>query len=172
MKHNRRIQWLGSLAAGRFFPAVLWLAVTCALPLQAQMTTGSDMEDFGKTFGISAKGWSVQQTECSLGANALWPGEEATFTFFLKPGEPYKGPLKVDVVQYGTKGKPGDWWKPIVFKIADTSSSTLDVDLPAGGGTVTVKPKIGEIFGGYALIFDLGDRGRAFCRHLCPSPHA
>ena len=162
MKHNRRIQWLGSLAAGRFFPAVLWLAVTCALPLQAQMTTGSDMEDFGKTFGISAKGWSVQQTECSLGANALWPGEEATFTFFLKPGEPYKGPLKVDVVQYGTKGKPGDWWKPIVFKIADTSSSTLDVDLPAGGGTVTVKPKIGEIFGGYALIFDLGDRGRAF----------
>ena len=129
---------------------------------RAQMTTGSDMEDFAKTFGISAKGWSVQQTGCSLGANVLWPGDEATFTFFLKPGQAYKGPLKVDVIQYGTKGKPGDWWKPVVFKIADTSSSTVEVDLPAEGGFVTVKPQIGDAFGGYALIFDLGERGRAF----------
>ena len=39
---------------------------------------------------------------------------------------------------------------------------TLDVDLPAGGGMVKVKPKIGSVFGGYALILELGDRGRAF----------
>ena len=126
------------------------------------MTTGPGMEDFGKTFGISAKGWSVQQTGCSLGANALWPGDEATFTFFLKPGQPYKGPVKVEVIQYGTRGKPGDWWKPVVFRIADTSSATIDVDLPAEGGPVEVKPRIGDRFGGYALIFDLGERGRAF----------
>ena len=120
------------------------------------------MEDFAKTFGISAKSWSVQQTACSLGANVLCPGDVAEFTFFLKPGQPFKGSLKVDVVQYGTKGKPGDWWKPVVFKIADTSSSTVDVDVPAEGGFVTVKPKIGDTYGGYALIFDLGERGRAF----------
>ncbi|MBE0536919.1 MAG: hypothetical protein IH624_14740 [Phycisphaerae bacterium] len=128
----------------------------------AQMTTGGDMEDFGKTFGISARGWSVQQKACSQGANALWPGDEAIFTFFLKPDRSYQGPVKVDVIQYGTKGKPGDWWKPIVFKIADISSSTVEANIPAEGGMVTVKPQIGDAFGGYALIIDLGERGRAF----------
>ncbi len=147
----------------RLWVAVLIFLMTFAPGLvRAQMVTGPDMEDFSKSFGISTTGWTVQETSCSLGANALWPGEEATFTFFVKPGQPYKGPLKMDVIQYGTKGKPGDWWKPIVFKIADTSSSTFDVDLPAAGGMVTVKPKIGDAFGGYALVFDLGERGRAF----------
>jgi len=68
----------------------------------------------------------------------------------------------VDVIHYGTKGKPGDWWKPVVFKIADTSSTTVDVDLPAEGGTVTVRPRIGDTFGGYALILDLGERPARF----------
>ena len=49
--------------------ALLIIASLCALPLGAQMVTGSGMEDFGKTFGISAKGWSVQQMGSSLGAN-------------------------------------------------------------------------------------------------------
>lgn len=131
-------------------------------PALAQMTTGNAMEGFNQSFNLSAKGWSVQQTGCSLGANVLWPGDEANFTFFLKPGSSYRGPVKVDVIQYGTKGKPGDWWKPIVFKIADTSSSTVLVDLSADGGEMTVKPKIGDAFGGYALVIDLGERGRAF----------
>ncbi len=131
-------------------------------PGQAQMVTGAGMEDFGKALGISARGWSVQQVDCSLGANILWPGDEATFTFFVKPGQAYQGPLTVHVVRYGTKGKPGDWWKPIVFKIADGDSITQAVDLPAGGGMVQVKPKIGGVFGGYALILELGKRGRAF----------
>ena len=126
------------------------------------MVTGARMADFDKTFGISARQWSVQQIDCSLGANVLWPGEEAVFTFFVKPGPAYKGPLTVHVVQYGTKGKPGDWWKPMVFRIADGGSLSLDVNLPAEGGMVKVKPKIGSLFGGYALILELGDRGRAF----------
>jgi hypothetical protein len=158
------------LSAQRFRRAVLmrnsllvaFVAAMSPGPVLAQMTTGAAMEDFGKSFGLSAKGWSVQQTACSLGANALWPGDEATFTFFVKPGQPFKGAAKVDAIHYGTKGKPGDWWKPVVFKIADTSSTVVDVDLPAEGGFVTVKPRIGDTFGGYALIFDLGERGRAF----------
>ena len=142
--------------------ASLCLTAIGLTPVHAQMVTGSGMDDFGKSFGLSAKGWSVQQTACSLGANALWPGEEATFAFHVKPSQPYKGPVRFDVIQYGTRGKPGDWWKPVVFKIADTSSTSLDVDLPAEGGFVTVKPKIGDAFGGYALILDLGERGREF----------
>ncbi len=133
-----------------------------AWPATAQMTTGSSMTDFAATFRLAGKGWTVQQTECSLGANVLWPGDEASFTFFVKPPQPYQGPLKVEVMQYGTKGKPGDWWKPVVFKLADTSATTVAVNLPAEGGPVTVKPKIGELFGGYALILDFGEQGRVF----------
>ncbi len=140
--------------------SLFWLTVPP--PANAQMVTGSSMTDFAKTFGISAQGWSVQQLECNLGANALWPAETATFTFFIKPGQSYQGPLKVDVIQYGTRGKPGDWWQPVVFKIADVSSLRLNVDLPAKGGLVTVGPKIGDAFGGYAVILELGERGRAF----------
>ena len=87
--------------------------------VSAQMTTGKGMEDFAKTFNLSAKDWTVQQIGCSRGANVLWPGDDVSFTFFLKPGQAYKGPIRAEVVRYGTKGKPGDWWKPIVFKIAE-----------------------------------------------------
>ena len=128
----------------------------------AQMTTGSAMEDFAKTFNLSAKDWSVQQIGCSRGANVLWPGDDATFTFFAKPAQAYQGRLKVNVVRYGTRGKPGDWWKPVVFKIAETSSTEVDVDLPAEGASFSVTPKIGQEFGGYAVILEMGERGRAF----------
>ncbi len=143
-----------------------WLCLNLLLgwaaSLSAQMVTGHNMTDFSSSFGLSAKGWSVDQTRCSLGANVLWPGEEVEFTFFIKPGTPFQGELKADVIQYGTKGKPGDWWKPIVFKIADIGSSTQHVNLPAEGGFVTVKPRIGAAFGGYAVILELAGRGRAF----------
>jgi len=76
---------------------LLIFTVLLTMPGHAQMVTGSGMEDFAKSFGVSAKGWSVQQTACSLGAHALWPDEEATFTFFVKPGQPGKGALKRQV---------------------------------------------------------------------------
>ena len=148
----------------RSFPSrsIIIFSLLAGATASAQMTTGSAMEDFAKAFNLSAKGWSVQQIRCSRGANVLWPGDDVTFTFFIKPGQPYKGPLKADVIRYGTRGKPGDWWKPVVFKIAETGSSAQEVDLPAEGGSLEVSPKIGEAFGGYAIILDLGERGRAF----------
>jgi len=130
------------------------------------------MTDFKKAFDITANGWSVKETACSLGANALWPGDEAEFTFFLEPGQPLKGKVRVEVVQYGTHAAEGDIWKPVVFKIADISQTTVDVDLPAKGGFVTVKPQIGDKFGGYAIIFDLGERGRAFAASCVRVPKA
>lgn len=120
------------------------------------------MTDFNKVFDISENGLSVTQTACSLGPNILWPGDEAEFTFFLKSGQPYKGKVFVEVIQYGTRATQGDMWKPIVFKIAGVGRTEMEVDLPAEGGYVTVKPKVGDQFGGYALVLDLGAQGRAF----------
>ena len=159
--HERRRKVARALAP--CLALAMLLIVGGGLPeARAQMVTGSEMQDFAPTFGLSARGWSIQQTGCSLGANALAPDETATFTFFIKPDNAYRGPVTFEVIQYGTRGKPGDWWKPVVFKIAATSSSAVEVDLPAEGGMVTVTPRIGATFGGYALIAELGDRGRAF----------
>ena len=142
----------------------LWVAVAVGAthPAQAQMVTGSEMTDFNQAFGLAGKGPAIRQTACSQGANVLWPGEEATFTFFVEPAVAFKGSLKVDVVHYGTRGTPGDWWRPVVFKIEDSSTTTVEVDLPAAGGSVTAKPRIGDRFGGYAIILDFGERGRRF----------
>ena len=141
-------------------------------PVHAQMVTGSGMEDFDKTFGTSAQGWTVQQIGCSLGANVLWPGDEVTFTFYLKSEQPIRGPLKVDVIQYGTKGRPGDWWKPVVYKIAETSSTSTNVDVSADGGLVTVRPEIGDAFGGYCAHLRFGSARAGLCLHVCPGAHA
>jgi len=145
-----------------FLLCIFVLSLLAGAPAFAQMTTGKAMQDFDKTFNLAASDWKVHQIGCSLGANVLWPGDEVIFKFFVKPGQPYKGPVKADVVRYGTKGMPGDWWKPIVFKIAECGSSTIQVDLPAEGGGFEISPKVGNAFGGYAVVLDLGEHGRAF----------
>jgi hypothetical protein len=148
--------------AAALFAVAASLACWQSAPAHGQMVTGGGMTDFKKTFALSAQREVVRQTGCSLGANVLWPGEQAEFTFFVKPGAPLKGAVRVDVVQYGTRAAQGDIWKPIVFKIADTSTTSVNVDLPAEGGFVKVKPRIGDKLGGYALVLDLGEKGRAF----------
>ena len=147
-------------------PFLLLLPVLCVLVLptsaDAQMVTGDKMTNFKKVFDIKENGFTATQTACSLGPNILLPGDEAEFTFFLKSGTPYKGKVLVDVMKYGTRATKGDMWTPIVFKIEDIGRTEVEVDIPAEGGYVTVKPKIGDKFGGYALIINLGAQGRAF----------
>ena len=143
-----------------------------------QMVTGSSMENFAGAFGLSGKGVEVRQTAFEIAgkpaANVLWPQETARVTFHVKPSGGYRGRIRFEVVQYGTRSIPDDIWKPHVFKIADVSSSTVRVDLPARGGFVTVEPKIGDALGGYAIILDLPGKGRFFgatcCRAMAAAP--
>ena len=68
---------------------------------------------------------------------------------------------RVDVIRYGTKGKPGDIWKPDMFKIADCGSVPIQVALkPKGWQNLTIAPAIPETLGAYLLIADLGTHGR------------
>ncbi len=144
-----------------------------AIPLlaRAQMVTGSGMDNFAGAFGLTGKGIEVQQTAFEIAgkdsANVLWPKEDATITFHVKPEGGYKGPIRFEVLQYGTRSIPGDIWKPQVFKIADLGASTANVDLPAQGGFVTVHPRIGDRFGGYAILLDIPGRGRYFGATCC-----
>jgi len=89
MKSTKSTALFFARVISRTFVFALFSAMLCTLPAHAQMVTGTRMEGFDKAFGISAKAWSVQQTGCSLGANVLWPDDEVTFTFFVKPAELY-----------------------------------------------------------------------------------
>jgi len=166
MLDRKRPGRLGVLRAP--YISVALVATVCLVSsVQAQMVTGQGMEDFARVFaleGAKAKDWTAYETACSVPANILWPDDEATFTFRLENnGDPVQGPAKVHVIHYGTRGRPGDVWKPQVFKIADLESVTVEVNVPADGDeTMRVTPKIPATFGAYGLVLDLGNRGRAF----------
>jgi hypothetical protein len=151
-----------------FTVAVVSAIATIGSLGHAQMVTGEHMEDFGKVFsleGAQPRDWAAYEVACSVPANVLWPGEEATFTFRVenKGDEPIQRPAQIHVVHYGTRGRPGDVWKPQVFKIADLETVGVDVNAPTkGAGVIRVTPGIPETFGAYGLVLDLGDRGKAF----------
>ena len=160
-------------AGGIVMMILLWASTS-----QAQMVTGAAMEGFAQVFaleGAKAKDWTVFETACSVPANVLWPGDEATFDFHIENqgSEAIRGPAKVHVIQYGTRGRVGDVWNPLVFKIADLESAAVEVDVSAkGAGTVRVSPKIPATFGGYGLVLELPGRGKAFAATCIRVPAA
>ncbi len=167
----------------RFARPVIAVSVTVTILLAAsiapaQMVTGTGMEGFATVFaldGAKPGNWTVQETACSVPANVLWPGDTATFTFRIdnKAAEPIKGPAKVHVVHYGTRGRSGDVWRPLVFKIADLEDVAVEVNVPAkGAATIQVSPKLPATFGAYGLVVDLGARGKAFAATCVRVPAA
>jgi hypothetical protein len=162
-KRSGPVDVLGTPSRSLILPILVLLASST----QAQMVTGAGMEDSAQVFaleGAKAKDWTAYEIACSVPANVLWPGDEATFTFRIEnKGDAIRGPAKVHVVHYGTRGRPGDVWKPQVFKIADLEFVTVDVNVPShGAGTVCVTPRIPATFGAYGLVLDLSNRGKAF----------
>jgi hypothetical protein len=167
--------------ARRWSVVLCWIVAASALwtsVAEAQMVTGQRMEGFAKVFGLEgapAKGWSVFETACSVPANVLWPDDEATFTFRVenKDGAAIRGPAKVHLVHYGTRGRPGDVWNPLVFKIVDLPTAAVELEVPAkGAGVFRVTPRIPATFGAYGLVLDLGDRGKAFAATCVRVPAA
>ena len=179
MKRVVRMSLLQSIPAGRWFPLLALSLLACVAPqARAQMVTGSKMQNFAAAMGIEgheSTEFSVVQTACSLGPNVLWPGEQAEFTFSLAnlTAAAIAGPVKVRVVHYGTRGQPGDVWNPYVFRIDEETPVSVDLNVPAKKAIeFTVKPKIGDVFGGYALIVDLGAHGEAFAATCVRVPRA
>jgi len=140
-----------------------------AAPASAQMVTGRRIPGYAETFGVvlDQKSYAYQAhlIESSAPGNILWPGEQPAFTIQLvnNTDQPIQAAGKVDLIAYGTRGRPGDIWVPQMFRIADAGSVKIDVNLPAKGFTnATVRPKVPEQFGAYALVADLGPAGRQF----------
>ena len=136
-------------------------------PARAGLMSSRPPDGFEETFGLGpdqkAKDYAVQEIATSSPANVLWPGESPSFTlqFTNKAAAPLQAKGKVDVIQYRTESTT-DVFQQKVSKVADLGSVPIEVDVPAGGyQNITIKPSIPEKFGGYALVTDLGDHGRA-----------
>ncbi len=133
------------------------------------MVTGSDMQSFGSVFklqlGQREYPYAATLTKSSAPGNILFPGEQPTFTFQLSNNRdaPLQTQGRVELIPYGTRGLPGDIWKPEVFINGSVSSTPIEVSLSAKGfQDISVSPRVPEKMGGYALVVDLGASGRQF----------
>jgi len=135
------------------------------VPAAAQMKTGKGMKNYNAVLRLGGKSdFNVILTKVSSPACIFHPGEKPVFTFQLQSrlDKPIRVGGKVDVLAYGTRGIPGDIWVPDVFLVRDPPDLPIDVDLPPKGfQDLTVRPKLPERKGGYALVIDLGKHGRA-----------
>lgn len=149
----------------RFFILIILFAFYSSV--SAQMRDPWEWVNYEKVLGVQnnqrSYNYDVQCIRTSATANVFWPGEKARFTFQLTNNlnEPISAEAKVEVIQYGSKGNPNDIWLPEMFKIAVTETIPVKISIPANGFVnVNLAPNLPEIFGGYALVFDLGKYGR------------
>ncbi len=165
---------------GRVVLGVLLLNLAAPAVL-GQMVTGERMKHFGDVFGVTpglkSYPYDVVQVQSSAPGQILWPGEQPTWTLQIqnKQNTPIKGAGKIDVVQYGTRGQPGDIWEPDVFKINEVASVSVELDIAANGfQNLTIEPKLPETFGGYGVVVDVPGLGRRFAlsaiRTFKPNP--
>ena len=131
-------------------------------------------EAFGLGNGNKAVDFTVQEiavqtrSEGAPGAamvNVLWSGEsaEVTLHFVNKTDKRLIAAGVVQTIRYGTSVPVGEVYVPHAFKIAEDSQTPLAIDLPPKGSQdVVANPRIGELFGGYALIVRIEGHGSAF----------
>lgn len=127
--------------------------------------------------GLRHYDYDVKTIHSSAPANVFWPEEKVAFTFQLVSNinESIDVNASVEVIQYGAKGIPNDIWLPEMYKIKEVQKLSVPVKIsPNGYVDVEIAPDIPEIFGGYAIVFDLGKYGRrlatSFVRSMKPSP--
>ncbi len=139
----------------------------------AQMKPPAEWERYDSVFriqsGLRRYDYDVSLIQSSVPANILWPGEQPRITFQVanRLDKPLSVEGKLEVIRYGTRGKPNDVWMPVVVKFADAQAQPVTVKLAANGyADVTVRPVIPDTLGGYALILDLGPHGRRLVTSL------
>ena len=78
------------------------------------------------------------------GPNILLPGEKGTFTLRIsnKSSQQLMALGRIEVIQYGTRGRPGDSWSPEMFRIRHTSVASFTVAVPVGGSQISHRLKI------------------------------
>ena len=164
------------------FISILCL-IGAIIPLSAQMVDPPNWENYEKVLNLQNRlrhyDFDVQLIYTSAPANVFWPGDKVSFTFQVTSNidKTIEMEGKVDVIQYGAKGIPGDIWQPEMYLIRNVQSIPVKIKIAPNGYTnIDVSPDITAQFGGYALVLDLGEHGRrlatSLVRSMKPSPVA
>ncbi|MDW8104794.1 MAG: hypothetical protein RMK92_07240 [Armatimonadota bacterium] len=148
---------------------------------EAQMVTGSDMPGYAEAFGLTpsqtSQVFAVKQVGIRAGdiegANVLWQGETALIEFEVQNLTDLTQNLQghVETVHYRTEVPIGDWWVPHVYRLGVVGRVPVSVSLPPRGrARLQVQPQVPDTFGGYVLVLDFGEAGRAFGAALVRVP--
>lgn len=135
---------------------------------RAQMVTGAQMGDFDKTFATTPNSNATLRAvlvSSSAPGNVLWPGEQPKFTLQLQNDGAGAVALRghVEVVPYGTRGVPGDIWKPQTVRLGQITRAPFQLEIGANSSAnLQVSPKVSERLGGYGLVVDFGGGRRQF----------
>lgn len=157
------------------------LLVSCGISLFSQMKAPQDWVDYEKVMGVKNNlryyDYDVTLIESSAPANVFWPGDKVCFKFQLlnNTKDVIDTEATVHVFRYGTRGIPNDIWLPRMVKLDYERIIPLHITITPNG-YVNVPVAIDDIkdFGGYAVVFDLGEKGRrfgtSFAYSVKPSP--
>lgn len=154
------------------FRLLMVFLIPCLMfPLQAQsqMVYAERIPEFGATFGVDVNrvrfDVRVQVIKSSVEANVYTPGEPPEMIVQLVNNTEEKQFVsgQIDIIAYGTRGRPGDVWTPEMFPIDHHGSIPIHAELePLGYQNIIIQPGIPERFGAYALVADLGKHHRQF----------
>ncbi len=152
---------------------MLMLAMIVSFNSMAQMKAPQEWVNYEQVFGVKNNqrqyDYDVTVIRSSTHSNVLWPGEQPSYT--LQIVNHLKAPLvadgRIDVISYGTRGRPGDIWLPEVVKLKEIASIPVKIKIAADGYVnIDQAPEIPDTFGGYALVMDLGRYGRRLVTSL------
>ena len=161
---------------------IFWaMLLLVSLSSVAQMKSPEEWVGYESVMGVKNGlrhyDYDVRTLFSGAPANVFWPGEDVRFKFQLVSNvdEAIDVEASVHVIRYGTRGIPNDIWTPEIYKIQDVQTLNIPVRIaPNGYQDVDLHPDVPDIYGGYAVIFDLGKFGRrvatSFVRSMKPSP--
>lgn len=141
--------------------------ISCAATVAAQMKKphewGNYEEVFGVVNGLRHYDFDVLACEASQWANVFHPGDSIRFRlqFVNNSGRPVDTLASLRVIHYGTEGRQGDLWVPQIKAIGAERVYTAPVRMDAGGYcNITLDIDEPDVYGGYAVVADLGNLGR------------
>ena len=152
---------------------ILVLCLLIATVGNAQMVPPQNWVNYEKVLGVTNNlrhyDYDVYPTRSAVSTGVWWPEDKPAYTIAVvnNGDQPMQIKGRIDIIRYGTKGRPNDVWLPEMEKLADVGSLPVDVDIPAHGKKeMDIRPSIPSTFGGYALVMDLGKWGRRLVTSL------
>lgn len=149
------------------------LMVISAVSAMAQMKAPEEWVNYESVMGVKNHqrhyDYNVMLIKSSSVSNVLWPEEQPAYTIQVvnQLNEPLIANGTIELISYGTKGRPGDVWLPEMVKFSTVSTTPVKVNIsPKGYINLDHTPVIPARFGGYALVLDLGKYGRRLITSL------